>query len=297
MGRREKTYFDESLNQNMGNYWQYIERLTDLSISVFEWSNLPDTIDARFLELTLFSDGQAVYFRDEVLGDLCLQCATMAPLNVYRIPTRRRAYASNGYNKDLTIDDSVIIYNNLLHINSYPMIRYYAMRLWDLDRIIDVNAKAQKTPVLIQATEQQRLTLLNIYKQYEGNAPVIFGDKNLDLNALRSLNTGAPYVADKVYDLKNQIWNEALTYIGISNVAYQKKERLISDEVTRGQGGTLSSRYSRLEARKTAAEQINKMFGTNIEVDFRDASIDAELIQQMQDLQNENALEEVADNE
>lgn len=297
MGRREKTYFDESLNQNMGNYWQYIERLTDLSISVFEWSNLPDTIDARFLELTLFSDGQAVYFRDEVLGDLCLQCATMAPLNVYRIPTRRRAYASNGYNKDLTIDDSVIIYNNLLHINSYPMIRYYAMRLWDLDRIIDVNAKAQKTPVLIQATEQQRLTLLNIYKQYEGNAPVIFGDKNLDLNALRSLNTGAPYVADKVYDLKNQIWNEALTYIGISNVAYQKKERLISDEVTRGQGGTLSSRYSRLEARKTAAEQINKMFGTNIEVDFRDASIDAELIQQMQDLQNENALEEVTGNE
>lgn len=297
MGRREKTYFDESLNQNMGNYWQYIERLTDLSISVFEWSNLPDTIDARFLELTLFSDGQAVYFRDEVLGDLCLQCATMAPLNVYRIPTRRRAYASNGYNKDLTIDDSVIIYNNLLHINSYPMIRYYAMRLWDLDRIIDVNAKAQKTPVLIQATEQQRLTLLNIYKQYEGNAPVIFGDKNLDLNALRSLNTGAPYVADKVYDLKNQIWNEALTYIGISNVAYQKKERLISDEVTRGQGGTLSSRYSRLEARKTAAEQINKMFGTNIEVDFRDASVDAELIQQMQDLQNENALEEVTGNE
>lgn len=297
MPKKTKTYFDESMGGNMGNYWQYVERLTDLSISVFEWKNLPETVDARFLELTLFSDGQAVYFRDEVLGDLCLQCAAMAPLNVYRIPTRRRAYASNGYNKELSIDESVIIYNNLLHVNSYPMIRYYAQRLWDLDRVIDINAKAQKTPVLIQATEQQRLTLLNIYKQYEGNAPVIFGDKNLDLNALRSLNTGAPYVADRIYDLKNQIWNEALTYIGISNVSYQKKERLISDEVTRGEGGTLSSRYSRLEARKNAAEQINKMFGTDIEVDFRDASADAELIQQLQEMQTQNNLEDVINDE
>ena len=69
---------------------------------------------------------------------------------------------------------------------------------------------------------------------------------------------------------KNQIWNEAMTYLGISNVSYQKKERLISDEVTRSMGGTIASRQSRLEMRKEACDQINRMFGTNIDVDFRE---------------------------
>ena len=150
------------------------------------------------------------------------------------------------------------------------MVKIYSKRLYNLDRIIDVNANAQKTPVLLQGSEMQRLTLLNLYKEYDGNAPVIFGDKNLDINGLKCITTEAPYVADKIYTLKTQIWNEALTYLGISNLNIQKKERLVSDEVIRNQGGTIASRYSRLQARRNACEEINKMFGLEIEVDYRD---------------------------
>ena len=110
----------------------------------------------------------------------------------------------------------------------------------------------------------------NLYKQYEGNEPFIFGNKALNTKGLSVLKTDAPYVADKLYQLKTQIWNEALTYLGISNTNIVKKERMISDEVTRNMGGVIASRYSRLEARRQAAEQINKMFGTNIEVDYRE---------------------------
>ena len=139
-----------------------------------------------------------------------------------------------------------------------------------MDRIIDVNANAQKTPVLIACTEQERLTMQNLYKEFDGNAPVIFGDKNLNTKGLSVLKTDAPYVADKLYTLKTQIWNEALTYLGISNINVQKKERLITDEVTRNQGGTIASRYSRLEARREAVEKINAMFGLDIEVNYRE---------------------------
>lgn len=276
----ERTYFGESATANMLSWWSYVERLTELAISVFRWDNLPDTVDARFLELCLFSDGKAVFFKDDVLGYLALQTTINAPLNVYRIPIRRRAYASNGYNRELSIDDSVIIYNNMLHSNSYPMIRYYAQRLWDLDRIIDINARAQKTPVLVKATEQQRLTLLNIYKAYDGNAPVIFGDKNLDMNDLTAISTGAPLVAPQLYDLRQEIWSEALTYIGISNVGTQKRERLLTSEVMKGQGGTTASRFSRLDARRKACDEINKMFGLNIEVYYKD---DARLTSMQED--------------
>lgn len=287
--RRRKTNFDESLAMNDYTYIQYAYRLMELSISTFEWKNLPEGIDERFLEMVLFTDGQAVFFRDDELGDyLALQCLINGKLNVYRIPIKRRAFAVNGYQKQLTDKDSVIIFNNMLHTNSWLDVKMFAKRLYNLDRIIDVNANAQKTPILIKGNEQQRLTLMNLYKEYDGNAPVIFADKSLDMNALQVLSTQAPYVADKIYQLKTQIWNEALTYLGISNVSFQKRERMVSDEVTRSQGGTVASRYSRLNARRQACEQINKMFGLNIQCDFReDYQFSEETFDNVKDVQKD----------
>lgn len=268
--RRKKTFFEESARLNNRAYDYYMTRFSELALSVFKWENLPDTVDERFLELTLYTDGQAVFFRDEVLGELCLQCAVNGPFDVYRIPIRRRAYAVNGYQKNLTNKDSVIIWNNKLHTNTEPDMRIFARRLWDLDRSIEVNARAQKTPVMLQGPEEQRLTLLNMYKEYDGNAPVICGDKNLNLEGFKSINTQAPFVGLDLYQLKTQIWNEALTYLGISNLTIQKKERVNTDEVTRSMGGTLASRNARLEARKKAAEEINKMFDLDISVHFKE---------------------------
>lgn len=271
MGRRKHDIFDESMVLNNLTYRQYLNRLTELAISMFEWKNLPDTVDARYLELHLFETGCMVYFKDEVIGDLCLDCIVNGRLDVYGNPLLRRAYSGyNNYQKLLKYNNSVIIWNNYLHGNSILDVEMFARRLYNIDRIIDINANAQKTPVLVVGNEKQRLTLLNLYKEYDGNAPFIFGDKNLDINALKALSTDAPYVCDKLYQLKTQIWNEALTYLGISNINIQKKERLITDEVTRNQGGTIASRYSRLESRRQAVEKINDMFGTNIEVNYRE---------------------------
>lgn len=278
---RRKTNFGDSLFQNNNQYGMYLERLTELAISMFEWKNLPDTCDERFLELTLFTNGYAVFFKDEDLSRtglsesdtgsyLALPVATNGRWNVYNVPTKRRAYASNGYNKNLDENNSIMIYNNLLHTNSINISMTYAKRLYNLDRIVDVNANAQKTPVLILANEQQRLTMLQVYQKWDGNEPVIFGDRDLDMKLVQALRTDAPYIADKIQSLKTELWNEVLTYLGISNISFQKKERMISDEVLRNQGGTIASRYSRLNARRKSADQINKMFGLNIEVDFRE---------------------------
>lgn len=289
-GRRKKTEFGESALRNRIAHDQYLERLTELAIAMFDWQNLPDTVDPRYMELALFSEGMSVFFEDDVLGFLCLKVMPDAPLNVYEIPMGRTAYAVNGYQKRLDDENSVIIYNNMLHTNSVTMVEMYATRLAELDRIVEINAQAQKTPILVQGSETQRLTLKNLYKEYAGNAPVIFGDKNLDINSLKVLKTDAPYVADKIYQLKTQIWNEALTYLGISNLNIQKKERLISDEAIRSQGGTIASRYSRLESRREAVEKINDMFDLDISVDFRDdfRQTDDEYM-----IENESELEEL----
>ena len=259
-----------SAARNKQVFIHYLNRLKELAVSMFEWKNVPDTVDIRYLELTLMQDGMAIFFNDEELGYLGLQVMIGGNLNVYRIPIIRRAYAVNGYSKDLNPDDSVIIFNNMLHTNSIMDLEMFALKLYECDRTIDVNIKAQKTPVALLCDENQRLVMKNLYLQYDGNMPFIFGSKNLDIKQIQAINTGAPFVADKVMETKNQIWNEALTYLGISNTSYQKKERLISDEVIRNMGGTIASRYSRLSERQRACDMINRMFGLNMSVDYRE---------------------------
>ena len=230
MGKKRRENW-ESARLNNHTYLQYYNRLTDLALSVYEWKNLPDSVDERFIELTLFSAGMAVFFLDPVLGHLCLQCKIGGALDVYRIPIRRTAYATNGYNINLTSADSVLIFNNYLHTDSLLDIEMFARRLYNIERAIDVNVNAQKTPLIIKGTENQRLTLKNLYMQYDGNEPFIFGDKDLDLEAFKVMKTDAPFVADKLNILKRQVWNEALTYLGIENSNTEKKERLVTDEI------------------------------------------------------------------
>lgn len=150
------------------------------------------------------------------------------------------------------------------------MIQLFAKRLWFMDQIIDINVNAQKTPVMVIGDQKQRTTLINLYQKYDGNAPFIFADDSLGVKNLQALNTGAPFIADKLYQLRTDIWNQALQFIGVSNVSIEKKERVITDEVQQSNAGTVNRRFSRLHERQVACERINKMFGLHLSVDVRE---------------------------
>ena len=263
-----KQEFWQSACANNYTFMQYYNRFVEIATSMFEWKNLPDEIDPRYLELCLFTDGNCVFFKDEVLGYTALRCAVGGQFNVYRVPMYRRAYAENGYSKELTDKDSVLIYNNYLRTPSLLDIENFARRLYNIDRAIDVNTNAQKTPILITCEENQLLTMKNTYLKYDGNQPVILASKSFDPNALKVLQTGAPFVAPQLYELKMNIYHECLEYLGI-DTTIQKGERMLVDEIQKNSGATMANRYSRLEARRQAANQINRMFGLNISVDYR----------------------------
>lgn len=260
----------ESAVLNNRTYKHYNNRLKELAVSMFEWKNVPDTVNIEFMEKTLYEQGKILFLKDDVIGFVALPFSVSGQLDIYNVPKGRRAYANNGYNANRNETNSVIIWNNYLHTNCINDIDLYCRKLYNIDRTVDVNVNGQKTPVLIQCNETQRLTMKNLYMQYDGNEPFIFGDKNLDLQGLKAIPTLAPFVGDKLMQLKFQIWNEAMTYLGISNVNMHKKERLLNDEVTRNMGSTVASRYTRLDMRQRACEEINKMFGLNMSVDYKE---------------------------
>lgn len=271
--RKARSNFSDSLFKNLYTFEQYADLFTEIAISSFKWNNVPITIDTRFIEIGLYENKSMIYFEDEVMGQLCLKCILGGQLDVYNIPLDRIAYASNRYQRNLYRNNSVIIWDNMLHYDTSNKMEIYAKRLSNLDTIIDINCNAQKTPILLKGTQQQRLSLINAYEKYDGNQPVMFGTENFlegNENAFTVFKTDCPYVADKLYELKVNLWNEALTYLGVASSVIQKKERMIKDEVNRLQGGVMANRYSRLNARQQACEEINRMFNTNISVEFRD---------------------------
>ena len=262
--------FLDSALMNSQTYWDYVDRFKKICLSMFEWVNLPETMNARYLEECLYYKGQAAMLKDEKYGYINTQCASNGYLNIYGLPTELNCY-SFGYQAirklytglEGTEDkDCVLVMNNWQRIPTASTIELFCQRLAEAEMTASVNIKAQKTPVLIVVDENQRLMMENLYSQYDGNRPFIFGDKNqLGSDSIKSINTGAPFIADKVMDYKKQIWNEALTFLGINTLQTEKKERLITDEASSNNELINLNLQSMLIPRQEAAEHFNKLFG------------------------------------
>ncbi len=256
------------LNNNR-TYIGYFYRLLDMSVNLIEWKNLPPEIDARFLELSLISQGMALFFRDEDLGEYLALTVRIGPrLTPYRIPIERTAYDVNGAQWPRTNKNSILIFNNYLRQPTIPVIMDYAQRLYEIQRAIDINVSGQKTPYILKGPQKQQLTLKNLYKQIDENERVIYADNNLDLDNVKVILTPAPYVADKLQVLKAQLFNEFLTYCGIENPGFEKRERVQNGEIDVTLGAVDAARYGWLSARQRACDEINRMFGLTISVSY-----------------------------
>lgn len=262
--------FLDSALLNTQTYYDYLERFKKICLSMFEWKNLPDSMSARYLEECLYYKGQAALLKDELYGYINTQVCDDGYLNIYGLPSQLHCY-SYQYNTQRNLytglegkelSDAVLVMNNWQRTPTAFTIELFCQRLAEAEMTASINIKAQKTPVLIVVDENQRLMMENLYSQYDGNRPFIFGDKNqLSENAIKSINTGANFIADKIMEYKKQIWNEALQFLGVNTLQTEKKERLITDEASSNNELINLNLQSMLIPRQEAAEQFNKLFG------------------------------------
>ena len=264
--------YEKHLNEL--TFADYYKKLSLLAKSIFKWNNLPNGIDEKWIEEALFSEGKCMFFKDSKLGFMVAKCNIDGMLNPYNEPTYLRPVMLNypeiakSYENDV---ECVLIKNNDEMLPTKSSVELYAYRLTDITRTIDINISAQKTPVLIVTNDKQKLTLKNIYKQWNGFEAVIFGDKDADLNGVKVLKTDAPIVFDKLQIEKNHIWNECMTFLGVNNANMDKRERLVDDEVQANNEQIELFAMVALKARERACELINGIWGTNISVEFRNS--------------------------
>ena len=244
----------------------YYEWLKNLALSLFVWENLPDTVNERYLEMTLFDKGQVLFFQDPTRGFLALSCLRAGLVNVYGEPTEFKAFG-HDYEKTLNATESVLIRNNDMEVPTAENVRAYAKQLTTIERTTDINLYAQRTPLLLLADESQALTMKNIQNQYDEYSPFLFLKKSLyGSDVIQAIKTDAPYIVDKLDLHKMNVWNDALTFLGVNNANTEKKERLIVDEVTANEHHLKMNLEVMLKTRQEACDKINEMYGLDISV-------------------------------
>lgn len=270
----------ESKDINDLTFTDYYYRLMLLARSRFEWLNLPNGIDEKWIERYLFLEGKCMFFKDDNIGLMVSKFTDSGVLNFYDEPTQLTPVATNygSFCEEMggairpykNGEECVLIRNNDIMIPTRYTIKLYALRLAEIQRTIDINIQAQQTPVLVTGTDKQKLSLMQVYKKWKGHEPVIFGHTSLDTNPISVLKTDAPVVFDKLQLQKHAIWNEVMTFLGIDNANQDKKERLVDDEVRANNGQIELSASCMLKSREKACEQINKLFNENVSVRLRD---------------------------
>ena len=277
---RTHNQFKDALLINSDTFVDYLYRFKKIALSMFAWKNLPESMDARFLELSLYYMGQAAVLKDENMGLINTKCASSGYFNIYGIPTRLNcwSYSYNvmkntyvGYeDENINADNiAVLVMNNYDMMPTAATLELFAYRLTEAQRTCDMNIKQQKFPRIILTDKAQELTMKNLVAHIDNNELNIIGDKNLITpEQVRSIDTNAPYVADKITEYKKEIWNEFLSFIGISNMDTKKERQIVAESDSKNELINMNLQ-SLLIPRQEAAEAINKVFGTNIEVVVR----------------------------
>lgn len=260
-----------------------------IAINLFEWSGLPEGLEERFIETYLFEDGKAVFFKDPEMSFMCLRTDDSAPVcKGYGEPSGWWA-TGYDYHKFYDKDDCVLIANNKLRIATREIVTFYANKLAEAERTMDVNVKACKTPYIFACDENDVLTFKQIFQKVDGNEPAIYADRSLNMDSLQVLQTGVKFLGNELQDYKNTVKNELLTFLGVNNVSVDKKERLITQEAESNDQLIQSFCDIQLEARQKACEEINTKYSLNVSVQLRAGSVEksVETVENKEDNENE----------
>lgn len=245
----------------------YERVLTEMCMNRFTWTGTPNSIDKRFIELSLFYNGLVVFFYDyEFNRFLALKGSGNGAVNMYNNPTKFRVYGNQAINKELGPKECVPIWANYTRHTDVDIVRIYAELLADATVTTKTNMLGARHPFVISVDANERLSMLNAFRKVEEGQPVIFGTDAFSPAAMQEkmnvFNMSLPKDSlSEMQELKTKLFNEALSMLGIMNVNSEKKERMVAEEASGSSGQVLAMRSIALNSRREACNQINRMFG------------------------------------
>lgn len=255
---------------NFKTYNMYFREMLTLAENVFEFKNLPEFIDVAYLNKQLLRKGAVAFFMEKDLGLIVLPYNTVGTLDVYGRPNMIEVFGDNNFHRVLKRDEYVLMYDNNGRYPLYLDICQMAERIALCVRTEDVNILHQRTPRVWKTSKDTEKSLKDTINEIDSMQENVVTYQSLAVEDMNAVLAPAPYVTDKIDQHLRELWAEFYRLIGVANLQEQKKERVIVDEMSASQGGTIASRYSRFEPRKRAIEEINKKWNLKLEVSYYD---------------------------
>ena len=271
------------------------DEIRQLHYSMFEYTNLPDTVDPLYLEAYLQDNEPESFVAWWKLpaqfaspgfpeGSLIVSSATLGTkLNLYGEGSQVIAVTANGHEKtfnDRYNDDVVVGFNNILKTPCVD-IEVDAKTLGEIDlSIMYLIHYTRIYPIFKAADEKARDKIITAFKNMELGKPLTIIDKPLleelgiETESIKSETLTNPELSRVIQytaKLREDVKRWHFTKYGQTINSSSKLAQETVDEVNGAVSASLIIPLSMLAARRKMIEEVNRKFGTNIEVDFSGA--------------------------
>ena len=265
----------------------FMKKFEIIALNLFQWENLPLTIEERYIEKALFDKGLVCLVDDKNFGQIVVGCSYSQNMNIWGEPTE---VITTGYNyvKSFNIENTVnttytrdndneeginsalVCQNNDLALSTREILEYYVNKLVEVELSTFTNVYLQKFPFLINTTRDNEQTMRTLISKVDKGEPYIMYNKKIaDLsNAVDVFNLNVPFVADKLMQYRFETEREIYTLFGFNN-NFEKKERLLTDEINVNNDFINCNIDIMYKKRKEFAELMNNKYGWNVQVTKR----------------------------
>ena len=254
---------------NMFNY--FFQMIVNYYLNRYVYRNLPEEIPPILIARALLFEGNALFIKEsDMFGVTSVSLG--GNLDIYGIPENRYAYTCTYFNKMYNKENSVIIWARPLSIPEILPITVHCESLTNLRVSRDINIIQQRTPCFVAGEQSAKVDSNNLIQKFLRGIPFIKINKaslrNQTIPTFEPIQLGIQPIFDKLDDAIERELAQCLAEGGIYMTTNTKRERLTSDENFQNSGLIESSRKNGLDCRRRAVNQINRLFGLNIEVEF-----------------------------
>lgn len=272
---------------NLRTYASWWQLFYTAAVTRFKWENMPDGVDARYLEMGLFFNGSMAMTRPsskEVPGYpyIVANYATEGRLDLYNNPNKIRLISANGQqwsrhanqwirrsgnqyarSAKLMPQNATICWDNITRLPLFNVIDLACRRLAEFDVTIDQHVRGNRVPYIFNVPEEGKGNAEEMYNKIESGQPAIYLTPTAtNVMQVQVLQTGVDYAADKMLNDELKLVSQTYTALGIdNNAAAEKKERVQTAETVANNEQFMIQRESCQRARDAWSDDCERVFG------------------------------------
>lgn len=249
---------------------QFKSNQLNKSLTMFEWSNLPETIPQVELEKMLQINGYAVIA--EYQGKLYAFQAGFSGQDPYNQPTK--ALVNNPALKNNTTytigEDCIVIKNDDMKQGLNGIYEYYGQRLIENQITMLMTDYNLRMPFTISSSDDQTTQSAKMYlkKIIDGSLGVIGEQKLFKALSVTPTNSKQTATFADLYGYQQFIIAQLNNTIGLATNNNMKRERLTTNEIEVNKNSSYPLVDNMLKNRQQAVEAINEMFDVDISVEY-----------------------------